>query len=110
MNQTKTILIIYIILLLSAATSCTQKATVFESQGCGACHKPSEGVENPSLINISESYNGMEDQLVQYLKEEAEPVINPQKAGIMKPYLEKTKTLSDADLKNLADFIMSHKQ
>jgi len=108
MNRKGTIL--FIALLLSAATACAQQPNVFESQGCGVCHKPSGGVANPSLIDISKNYTDREGQLIKYFKGEAEPVINPQRAGIMKPHLEKTKALSDADLKNLADFIMNHKQ
>ncbi len=63
---------------------------------------------NPSLKEIAQAYHGKEERLLSYLKGEAAPIIQPEKARIMKRALEKTKALSDADRKALADFIMSH--
>jgi cytochrome c553 len=34
--------------------------------------------------------------------------VNPERAKMMKPYVEKTKHLSEQQIKALADFIMTH--
>ena len=46
--------------------------------------------------------------LISYFKGEAEPIVQPVRAGMMKGYIEKTKALSDAERKALADSIMSY--
>ena len=85
-----------------------QGATIFETQRCGTCHKPDMAKAGPSLLEMAQAYQGKGDQLISYLKGEAEPVMERGKAGLMKRAIEKTKALSDADRKALADFIISH--
>jgi cytochrome c len=81
---------------------------IFKSQGCMSCHKK-EGTAkvNPSLIEIATAYQGKEEQLIKYLKGESEAIVRPEKSSLMKRKIEKTKNLSDADRKALADFILS---
>jgi cytochrome c551/c552 len=82
---------------------------IFKSQGCVSCHKK-EGTSriNPSLTEISQAYQGKEEQLIQYLKGESEAIVRPAKSNLMKSKIAKTKNLSDADRKALADFLLSH--
>ena len=82
--------------------------TTFDSMRCGVCHKPDTGKSMPSLKDIAAAYKGKEDQLLSYFKGDSEPLVNPQKKGIMKLYLEKTKKLEDEEREALADFILSH--
>jgi cytochrome c len=83
--------------------------TLFKSQGCTACHRPEGSSKvNPSLTEIAQMYLGKEDQLTRYLNGEAEAIVKPDKAGMMKRHIEKTKKLSDADRNSIADFIMSY--
>jgi cytochrome c551/c552 len=49
---------------------------------------------NPSLTEISQAYQGKEEQLIEYLRGESEPIIRPEKASLMKSKIEKTKNLS----------------
>ena len=78
--------------------------TIFKSQGCMSCHKKeSTSKVNPSLTEISQAYQGKEEQLVKYLKGESEAIVRPEKSNLMKPKIEKTKMLSEADLKALVD-------
>jgi len=82
---------------------------IFKSQGCMLCHKKqSSSKVNPSLTDISQAYQGKEEQLVKYLNGESEAIVKPEKSGMMKRQIEKTKKLSDADRKAMADFILSH--
>ena len=86
-----------------------QGEALFKSQGCTACHRPeSSSKVNPSLTEIAQMYQGKEDQLTRYLNGEAEAIVKPDKAGMMKRHIEKTKQLSDADRKSIADFIMTY--
>jgi cytochrome c len=81
--------------------------TIFKSHGCVSCHKKeSTSKVNPSLTEISRAYQGKEEQLIKYLKGESEPIVRPQKASLMKRKIEKTKSLSDADLKALAGYLV----
>ena len=81
--------------------------TIFKSLGCMSCHKKeSSSKVNPSLIEISTAYQGKEEQLIKYLKGESEAIVRPQKSNMMKSKIVKTKKLSDADRKALADFLL----
>jgi cytochrome c551/c552 len=82
---------------------------VFESLGCGVCHKSEASETFPSLKQMTQAYQAKANQLIKYLNGEAEPIMRPEKASRMKRYIEKTKALSDADRQALVDFIMSHK-
>ncbi len=63
----------------------------------------------PSLNEIARYYKGNKNQLQSYLKGEAESIVNPEKGGMMKRYIEKTKALKEGERKALADFILRHK-
>ena len=81
--------------------------TIFKSQGCMSCHKKeSTSKVNPSLTEISQAYQGKEEQLVKYLKGESEAIVRPEKSNLMKGKIEKTKMLSGEDLKALTDFLL----
>jgi cytochrome c len=80
--------------------------TIFKSQGCISCHKKeSTSKVNPSLTEISQAYQGKEEQLIRYLKGESEAIVRPEKSNLMKRHIEKPKALSDSDRKSLADYI-----
>jgi len=80
---------------------------IFKSQGCISCHKKeSTSKVNPSLTEISQAYQGKEEQLIKYLKGESEPIVRPEKASLMKRKIDKTKSLPDADLKALAGYLV----
>ena len=46
--------------------------------------------------------------LVSYLNGQGAAMVKPEKAGMMKRYVEKTKALTDHERVALADFIMGH--
>jgi len=85
------------------------EGNLFQSLGCSTCHKEAAKSQTlPSLSEIAQAYGGKPDPLVKYLNGEAGPILRPESGAAMKRYVEKTKALSDADRKALADFIMSH--
>ena len=55
------------------------------------------------------TYQGKQEQLIKYLKGEAEAIVRPDKAYLMKRHIEKTKKLEDAELKALTDYLL-HQQ
>jgi cytochrome c len=107
----KKVIVIFIAVFCftAPALAAEQGQTLFKSQGCTACHRPeSSSKVNPSLTEIAQLYQGKEDQLTRYLNGEAEAIVKPDKAGMMKRHIEKTKQLSDADRKSIAGFIMTY--
>jgi len=83
---------------------------IFKSQGCITCHKKESASKiNPSLTEISQAYQGKEEQLIKYLKGESDAIVRPEKGNLMKRQIEKTKKLSDTDLKSLAGYLL-HQQ
>ncbi len=105
----KTLLIFLLLLVLPGwALAGEEGAALFKSQGCTSCHRPDKSTKvNPSLADIAASYQDKEDQLVRYLNAEADAIVKPDKAAMMKRYVERTKKLSDAERKAVADYIMS---
>jgi cytochrome c len=78
----------------------------FQSLSCNTCHKPDRRSAGPSLPEIARAYSGQQ-QLVQYLKGESEPLIDLGKRQVMERKLEKTREISDAKRTDLADYILS---
>ncbi|MGD9504844.1 MAG: c-type cytochrome [Syntrophobacteraceae bacterium] len=79
---------------------------LFASMKCGLCHKPDRKGAGPSFKEISAAYAGKEGQLAAYFKGAAEPIVKPEKAETMQPYIERTKALSDEDLNALSDHLL----
>jgi cytochrome c len=107
----KKVIIIFIAVFCVTAPviAAEQGKALFKSQGCTACHRPEGSSKvNPSLTEIAQMYKGKEDQLTSYLNGEAEAIVKPDKAGMMKRHIEKTKQLSDSDRKSVADYIMTY--
>ncbi len=107
----KKVIVIFIAVVWFAAPALAaeQGEALFKSQGCTACHRPEGSSKvNPSLTEIAHMYQGKEVQLTRYLNGEAEAIVKPDKAGMMKRHIEKTKQLTDADRKSIADFIMTY--
>ena len=103
--------LVFLGVLMSArpALAAEDGETIFKAQGCMSCHRPESASKvNPSLTEIARFYQGKQDQLIRYMNGEAEAIVKPDKAGMMRRYIEKTKKLSDADRKSIADFIMSY--
>ena len=85
----------------------TAGEAIFQSLKCHTCHKPDRRSAGPSLPEIAKAYNGQQQRLVQYLKGETEPLMDLGKQQVMESKLEKTKEISEAARKDLADYILS---
>jgi cytochrome c len=82
--------------------------TVFTQNNCAACHKTDQKVVGPSLQEIAKMYKEQNGDMVAFLKEEAEPIVDPTMYESMKINLQITKTLPEEQLKALEEYILSH--
>jgi len=99
--------LLIVFLLASVGMGGEKEKNMFHELKCDVCHKADSSGNTPSLKDMAEGYQGKEAHLVGYLKGDIAPLLKPAGGGAMKRYLEKTKALSDAERKSLADFIMS---
>jgi len=81
----------------------------FASNGCVACHQVDAKTVGPSLKDIAAAYADNKDGLASFLKEEGEAIVDPAQAAVMQPQLAITKALSDDELNNVVDYILSNK-
>ena len=93
---------------VSAAMAADGKA-LFASKGCAACHQATVDTVGPSLKKIAEAYKGKEAELIKFLKGEGKAIVDPAKFSVMQPQLNTTKSMSDEELKALAEYMLSHK-
>jgi cytochrome c len=81
---------------------------IFEGKGtCVACHKTDAKIIGPSLQEIGRTYKEKKLSIVDFLKSEQDPVVDPQQFEVMKTNLALTKTFSDEELKALEQYIYS---
>lgn len=82
---------------------------IFDGKGnCFTCHKSDQKIIGPSVIEIAKIYKEKKGDMVKFLKEEAEPIVDPANYSMMKPNFLITKNLTDEELKALEDYFNSH--
>ncbi len=82
---------------------------IFFKYSCNICHAPTNDAASvgPSLETIAIHYLGNERRLIDFLKGDARPIIDPQRFIIMKPQLYKTKNMFEEDYRALAYYLTS---
>lgn len=84
---------------------------IFDGKGnCFSCHLPDKKVIGPSVIEIANVYKSKNGDMVSFLKEEAEPIVDPEQYSMMKTNFAITKGLKEEELKALEAFILGHAQ
>lgn len=97
-----------------APTTDTQITTLsgkelFEGVGnCTACHKPDAKIIGPSITEIARIYKEQNGDMVNFLKGNGNPIVDPSQYEIMKTNFAITKNMSDAELQAIADYMYSH--
>ncbi|MGL2965332.1 c-type cytochrome [Flavobacterium sp. XGLA_31] len=82
--------------------------SLFEGKGnCVACHKPDQKIIGPSLQEIAKTYKDKNGSIVSFLQEQSDPLVDPSQYEIMKTNFAITKSMSEAELKALEDYIYS---
>lgn len=81
---------------------------IFEGKGkCFSCHQPEQKVVGPSIREVASTYKEKKGDIVLFLKEEAQPIVDPALYETMKANFAVTKTMSDEELKALEAYIYS---
>ena len=114
---------IYCILILILINSCKNKeeknqsqnktpteigAAIFEGKGnCVACHQIDQKIVGPSIQEIATIYKTKNGSIVDFLKNDANPLVDPSQYEVMKTNFAITKSMSDEELKAIEAYIYS---
>jgi len=102
------ILVLAIAFLIPAPSSAGNGEALFSSLRCNTCHKPDQKSVASSLADIARVY-GDEEKLIKFFKGESKPLIETDKAGMMRGQMRKLVALSDEDKKILAEYVLGFK-
>lgn len=81
---------------------------LFEGKGnCVACHKVDQKIVGPSIQEIAKIYKTKIGNIVDFLKNDAKPLVDPSQYEVMKANFAITKSMSDEELKGLETYILS---
>ena len=82
---------------------------IFKGKGnCVTCHLVDQKVIGPSLQDIARIYKDQNGDIVNFLKGEGKPLVDPSQYEIMKTNFVVTKAMSDEELKGLEAYIYSN--
>lgn len=82
---------------------------IFEGKGaCIACHKVDAKLIGPSVQDMAKTYKEQNGNLIAFLKEEAQPIMDPAQYAVMKANFAITKAMSEEELKGLEAYIYSN--
>jgi len=75
---------------------------------CYTCHLPDKKVVGPSISEIAKIYKEKDGDLFAFLRQKADPIVDPSQYDVMKINFTILKTLSDDDVKALEAYIESY--
>ena len=79
---------------------------LFEGKGnCVACHKVDQKIIGPSIQEIAKIYKKENGNIVDFLKNDSKPLVDPSQYEVMKTNFAITKTMSDEELKAIEAYI-----
>ena len=82
---------------------------LFEGKGnCVACHLVDQKVIGPSIKEIAKIYKDQNGNIIDFLKNDAKPIVDPSQYEIMKTNFTITKAMSDDELSAIEKYIYSH--
>jgi cytochrome c len=84
-------------------------AEIFQGKGnCVSCHEVYKKSIGPSVQDIAKIYKEKNGNIVAFLKEDAEPIVDPSQYEVMKTNFALTEEMSDEELKGLEAYIYSN--
>jgi cytochrome c len=93
----------------TALTPIEQGQILFDNRGsCFSCHNPDDNTVGPSIKEIADIYRTKKGDMVSFLQGEADPIVDPARYSIMKTNLPITKSMTEAELKAIEAYILSH--
>lgn len=81
---------------------------LFQENNCASCHQPDQKVIGPSLQEIATIYKKGKGSIVSFLKQEADPIVDPKMYESMKINLQVTKMMTDEELQSLELYLLSN--
>src|SRR5690554_830058 len=79
---------------------------IFKGKGqCTTCHKTSQNVLGPSVKEIVSIYQKNNASMVEFLKGNLAPIVDPSQFQIMKINLEITKKMTDQELQAVVNYM-----
>lgn len=82
---------------------------IFEGRGnCTSCHQVDQKVIGPSLQEIAKTYKDKKGNMVNFLKGNADPIVDPSQFSVMKTNIPITQAMSDEELKGIEAYISSN--
>lgn len=79
---------------------------IFNGKGkCYTCHKIDKKSIGPGIQEIMKVYNEQNADIVAFLKQEAEPIVDPETYTVMKTNFAILKTFSDDELKAIEAYM-----
>ena len=80
---------------------------LFTEKTCATCHQPDVKVIGPSISEIAKIYKEKNADIIQFLKGEGEPIVDPSQYEVMKTNFSITKNMSDEELQALEAYFYS---
>lgn len=81
---------------------------IFEGKGkCVTCHQPDQKIVGPSIQQIAQVYKAQQGDIVAFLREQSDPIVDPEQYAVMKTNFAITKAMSDEELDALESYIYS---
>jgi cytochrome c len=72
---------------------------------CYTCHKPDQKVIGPSIKEIATIYKEQNADMVDFLRENAKPIVDPSQYEVMKTNFTITKSMKDYELEAIELYI-----
>lgn len=91
---------------LFAGVDSASGSTIFSERGCAMCHAKDNDTVGPSIRMIGIRYSGNENKLVAYLKGQSQPIVYPERDGMMRPQLMKIGNLYEDEYRSLARYMI----
>ena len=72
---------------------------------CYTCHKPDQKIIGPSIKEIATIYKEQNADMVDFLRENAKPIVDPSQYEVMKTNFAITKSMKDYELEAIELYI-----
>ncbi len=80
--------------------------SIFNGKGkCYTCHKIDKKSIGPGVIEIIKIYKERHGDLIAFLKQEADPIVDPETYAVMKTNFAIIKTFTEEELKAVATYM-----
>lgn len=80
--------------------------TLFTGKGnCFSCHQINKTSIGPSVVDMVKIYQEQNADMIAFLKQEAEPIVDPENYAVMKTNFAVLKTFSDEELQALVSYM-----